>query len=102
MPRRGGRRRRASVPIPKELRPIVGGAVLVASVRAVDAVWRRVTGRPTPIATPTGDTVPADTTSADPATVRDRLIYAALLGAAMRLARRVGLPKDGPNGRSPA
>ena len=95
--------------IPKPLRPFVGGAVLVAGVRVVDTLWRRVTGRPTPIENRGAD----DTRAGEAAVVRDRLAYALLLGAAMRVARRAGLPKKdpddgaggrngGPDGRSPA
>lgn len=112
MARRGPDRRGRSRPVPKELRPVIGGVVLVATVRAVDAVWRRVTGRPTPVEDPVETPVEAATDATDPAgavdpsVVRDRLLYATLLGGALRLARRMGLPKDGagggPNGRSPA
>jgi hypothetical protein len=103
---------RGGSPIPKGLRPLIGGAVLVASVRVIDVAWRRITGRPTPS---TSDTdVDADALDAGaPSVVRDRLLYALLLGGAERLARRSGLPKpkqrdrsqpDGPaqNGKSPA
>ena len=101
---------RAGSGIPKPLRPLVGGAVLVGSVRVVDALWRRVTGRPTPVASQGTD----DERAGEPAVVRDRLAYALLLGAAMKVARRAGLPKKdaakkdgakqdgGHNGRSPA
>ena len=96
--------------IPKPLRPLVGGAVLVGSVRVVDALWRRVTGRPTPVESRATDEERAD----EPTVVRDRLAYALLLGGAMKVARRAGLPKKdaaqkdaakedgGVNGRSPA
>ena len=101
MARRGRRGRGALRRVPEELRPIVGGAVLVAAVRTVDLLWRRIGGRPTPVGPHTSDAA----TDA----VRDRLLYAALLGGALRLARRLGLPKDaadrtrdGRNGRSPA
>ena len=103
---------RGGSPIPKGLRPLIGGAVLVASVRVIDVAWRRITGRPTPTTSDTG----ADADAPDagsPSVVRDRLLYALLLGGAARLARRSGLPKpkkrdrsqpDGPaqNGKSPA
>jgi hypothetical protein len=79
--------------IPKPLRPIVGGAVLVAAVRVVDAAWRRVTGRPTPVDARAGAT-DADARAGEPGAVRDRLAYALLLGGAMRLARALGLPQD--------
>ena len=91
--------------VPKPLRPLVGGAVLAAGVRVADALWRRVTGRPTPVES----RGPDDERAGEPAVVRDRLAYALLLGAAQRFARRAGLPaKDagakepGRNGRSPA
>ena len=95
--------------VPRPLRPLVGGAVLVAGVRVIDALWRRVTGRPTPVASRVRD----DEHASEPAVVRDRLAYALLLGAAQRFARRAGLPakdagaragaKDpGRDGRSPA
>lgn len=74
--------------VPKELRPIVGGIVLVAGVRTIDALWRRIARRPTPVTAPMQD--------ADNGPVRDRLVYAALLGAALRLARRAGLPAEEP------
>jgi hypothetical protein len=64
----------------------VGGIVLVAGVRTVDAFWRRIARRPTPT------TAPAQ--HEDAGTVLDRLLYATLLGAALRLARRVGLPEE--------
>ena len=91
--------------VPKPLRPLVGGAALVAGVRIVDALWRRIAGRPTPTETRAAD----DGRAGEPAVVRDRLAYALLLGAALRLARRAGLSKKdagrtdgGANGRSPA
>ena len=77
--------------LPKDVRPLVGGAVLVAAVRATDAVWRRVARRPVPTADAAG-TVDAGHDT-DPRVVRDRLAYAALLGGALRLARRLGLPR---------
>jgi len=99
-------RRRSA--IPKPLRSLIGGAVLVMSVRTIDAVWRRTTGRPTPLDVPQD----ADVDASDPGIVRDRLLYVLLLRGATRLARRSGLPRTdpestdpstrGPNGRSPA
>ena len=88
--------------IPKPLRPVVGGAVLVAAVRVVDVAWRRVTGRPTPVdaratevdGADASDVTAADARAGEPAVVRDRLVYALLLGGAMRLARSLGLPKE--------
>jgi len=92
---------RRSSRLPGPLRTFVGSAVLVVAVRTVDVVWRRVTGRPTPI-----EAAPAAGADASaPAVVRDRLVYALLLGGAARLARRVGLPQadaGARNGRSPA
>ena len=107
MTSRSRRRRDRTSRLPKELRPLVGGALLVATVRTVDAVWRRVTGRPTPVETPPTGGPDASTPVTDPSVVRDRLLYAGLLGGALRLARRMGLPKDEPkddlrNGKSPA
>ena len=82
--------------LPKDVRPLVGGAVLVAAVRAVDVAWRLVARRPVPTA---GAGAPADggddTDDTDPRVVRDRVAYAALLGGALRLARRLGLPRVG-------
>jgi hypothetical protein len=77
--------------IPKPLRPIVGGAVLVATVRVIDAAWRRITGRPTPV---DARATEADARAGEPAVVRDRLVYALLLGGALLAARRLGLPED--------
>ena len=79
---------RGGLGVPKPLRPIVGGAVLVAGVRVVDALWRRVTGRPTPVESRGAD----DERAGEPTIVRDRLAYALLLGAVMKVARRAGLP----------
>jgi hypothetical protein len=93
MARSGDTGRRRTTGIPKALRPIVGGIALVGSVRLIDAAWRRVTGRPVPTdQPPAGDpSGPAD----DAGLVRDRVAYSLLLSAAMRLARRLGLPEDG-------
>ena len=79
--------------IPKPLRPIVGGLALVGTVRLIDAMWRRTTGRPTPSVEPTADGPPPGTAE-EARVVRDRVAYSLLLGGAMRLARRLGLPKD--------
>jgi len=73
--------------LPRSLRAMLGGAVLVGSVRVIDAVWRRTTGRPTPVEHRTGE---GDDRAADPTVVRDRLTYALLLGAAAWFARRIG------------
>jgi hypothetical protein len=92
--RRDGRRRdggRVTGGLPAPLRRLAGGIALVATVRAVDVLWRRLAGRPTPVAVRSDD---GDTRAADPAVVRDRLAYALLLGGALRLARRLGLPDD--------
>ena len=96
---------RRSSRIPRPLRPLVGGAVLVGAVRAIDLVWRRTTGRRPPLRAPaetdaagvTGAPTPPDDAAADaaPGVVRDRLLYALLLGGALRLARRAGLDADG-------
>jgi hypothetical protein len=96
---------RSGSSIPKPLRPLVGGVVLVVAVRVIDAAWRGVTGRATPVAA--RDTED-DARAGEPGVVRDRLLYALLLGGATRAARRFGLPKDAAtgngaeNGRSPA
>lgn len=84
----GGRRTRRA---PKDLRTAVGGIVLVAAVRTVDALWHRIAGRPTPVETRTEDDA---ITATDARVVRDRMLYATLLGAALRVARRAGLPED--------
>lgn len=89
MARRGRRRRSRAAGLPKELRPVVGGALLVATVRIIDAVWRRTTGRPTPVETGVAGDSLATTPLTEPAVVRDRLLYATLLGAALRPARRI-------------
>jgi len=73
--------------LPRSLRAMLGGAVLIGSVRVIDAVWRRTTGRPTPVE---DRTVEGDERAADPTVVRDRLTYALLLGAAAWIARRLG------------
>ncbi len=102
---------RRSPAAPKALRSLIGGAVLVGSVRIIDEAWRRFTGRPTPVDVSDGTDPDADNDAGAPAVVRDRLVYALLLGAAIGMARRVGLPVSdgsagsdvGPgNGRSPA
>jgi hypothetical protein len=77
--------------IPAPLRALVGAGMLAATVRVVDAAWRRGTGRPTPVE---GRSDHEDEDAAAPSVVRDRLVYALLLGGALRLARRAGLPKD--------
>lgn len=109
--RRRSRRRDDSTAMPKELRPLVGGLVLVATVRTIDALWRRLTGRQTPV-DPTSAVEDARAAGGtdDPSVVRDRMLYAALLSGALRLARRAGLPKEpkrgpqdkGGDGTSPA
>jgi len=101
--------RRTSSRIPKPLQPLLGGAVLVATVRAIDLVWRRTTGRRPPLRQqvdpeaidPTrGDDAPTAPDDSAPGMVRDRLIYALLLGGALRLARRAGLKDDEDTGRA--
>jgi hypothetical protein len=87
-------RRRSSVPRP--LQPLLGGALLVGVVRAIDAVWTRTTGRRPPL--PMDGPEPID--DAAPGVVRDRLVYALLLGGALRLAKRVGL-KDAEGDEDP-
>lgn len=78
-------RRRSSIPRP--LQPLLGGALLIGAVRAIDAIWTRTTGRRPPL--PTEGAEPVD--DAAPGVLRDRLVYALLLGGALRLAQRVGL-----------
>jgi hypothetical protein len=82
--------------LPRPLRRLVGAAVLAGTVRGVDALWRRVTGRPTPV---DARSVEDGRRAQEPAVVRDRLLYALLLGAALRLARSAGLPKDTEDGQ---
>jgi hypothetical protein len=103
MRRRDTRASRRTSHIPKPLQPLLGGVVLVATVRAIDLVWRRTTGRRPPLRqqvdprsvepTPAADAATAPDDAA-PAVVRDRLVYALLLGGALRLARRAGLKDD--------
>jgi hypothetical protein len=71
--------------LPKPLRPLVGSVVLVGTVRVVDALWRRMTGHRPPAGGPDA------TDTSDARVLRERLVYALLLGAALRLARRAGL-----------
>lgn len=80
---------RGRAPLPRPLRALVGTAALVGTVRIIDSVWRRTTGRPTPVTTREDD----DARATEPAVVRDRLVYALLLSGALRAARRLGLPK---------
>jgi hypothetical protein len=75
--------------LPQALRPLVGGAVLVGTVRAIDAVWHGVTGRHPPTVQD-GQAAP----SSEARLLRDRLVYAALLGTALRIARRAGLADE--------
>ncbi len=96
MARHGQPRTRLSG-IPRPLQPLVGGLVLIASVRIVDALWRRSTGRPVPSAAPEAGASAAGS-AAEARAVRDRVVHAFLLGAAMRVARRSGLPR-GDTGR---
>ena len=100
MARRDPRRTRLTS-IPRPLKPLAGGLVLVASVRIVDALWRRSTGRsalspaPSPAPSPGPDTdAPMTGSAAEAREVRDRVVHAFLLGAAMRVARWSGLPRD--------
>lgn len=96
MARRDPRRTRLTG-IPGPLQPLVGGIVLVASVRLVDALWRRSTGRPAPSPAPSPgpDTdAPVTGSATEAREVRDRVVHAFLLGAAMRVARWSGLPRD--------
>jgi hypothetical protein len=92
MARRDPRRTRLTG-IPRPLQSLVGGIVLVASVRIVDALWRRSAGRPAPSPGPDTD-APVTESAAEARVVRDRVVHALLLGAAMRVARWSGLPRD--------
>lgn len=74
--------------LPKPIRSAIGSAVLVATVRIVDAAWRRTTRRPTPIEHGASDATQADASRV----VSDRLWYALLLDSALRLAHHAGLP----------
>lgn len=65
----------------------VGALVLVSSVRVVDALWRRIFQRLTPVEAIV-DLENID--SSDPRVVHDRLVYALLLVGALRLASRAG------------
>jgi len=85
--------------LPKALRPLVGSVVLVGTVRAIDLVWRQVTGRRPPVGPSAATTTdpgadPAEDATTDARRLRDRLLYAVLLGAALRLARRTGLSDE--------
>lgn len=94
MTRRSGSHRTFRPRLPGPLRSVVGGLVLVGSIRIIDTSWRRVTGRPTPTSDPVAGEPSAH--RADEARgLRDRVVYALLLTGAMRLARRLGLPRDG-------
>jgi hypothetical protein len=87
--------------VPGAVRPYLSGLVLVVAVRAVDAVWTRVTGDrpPTRSATDASGAPVAPGHDGAPRTVRDRLTYALLLGAALRVAKRAGLREPrGPKG----
>ena len=74
--------------VPAVVRPIVGGLVLAGGVKVIDVLWTRVSGR-----RPPSDGVADDDTG--PRTVRDRVVYALLLGGMMRLAERAGLASMG-------
>lgn len=107
--------RRSIDRVPAGLRPLVGSVVLAGGVKLVDALWTRFSGYRPPGASPAsepslggGATIPAGshgerdgtgTGTADddtgPRTVRDRLLYALLLGGMLRLAQRVGLAPEG-------
>jgi len=88
----GARDARSGSWIPKQVRPLLGSIVLVGAVRAVDALWTRVSGRRPPHRDP--DTTPQDDASAS--VVRDRLAYALLLDGVLRVARRAGLRDSDP------
>jgi hypothetical protein len=105
-------RRRSRVP--GSLRPLIGGAVLVGTVRLVDVLWTRLSGRRPPLADGSSETgggeaggamgrAATESAAADdasPRAVRDRLLYALLLGGALRMARRAGLPDDDAQDRT--
>jgi len=79
--------------LPGPVREAIGGAVLVGAIRTIDALWRRITGRPTPLE---ARRAIEDREAGEPAVVRDRLVYAALMGGAARLAERAGLTSKRP------
>jgi len=83
-------RKRRERSLPGPVREAIGGAVLVGAIRTIDALWRRVTGRPTPLE---ARMATEDREAGEPAVVRDRLLYAALMGGAARLAGRAGLTR---------
>jgi hypothetical protein len=76
-------RERGRLHVPRALAPLIGAAVLVASTRVIDLAWRRFRG------------MPAD----EDRSVSGRLLRATLLGSALALARRVGLPAAPSDGR---
>lgn len=73
----GGIGRRRATLVPRAIASLVGAAVLVASARTIDAAWRRTRGM----------------SAAEDDSVSGRLLRASLLGAALRLAQRLGLPE---------
>jgi len=83
--------------VPSALRPLVGSVVLVGGVRLVDALWARLGGRRPPTEAAPSEPGTGDDTA--PALVRDRVLYALLLGGVMRLAERAGLTPAGRRGR---
>ena len=95
-------RKRRERSLPGPVREAIGGAVLVGSVRTIDALWHRIAGRPTPLEARAAreDAAAADTSAGEPAVVRDRLVYALLLRGAARLAERAGLTKQPPAQRT--
>lgn len=90
-------RRSITARLPRPLRPIVGSIALVGSVRLVDAVWRRVMGRPAPTVGEAVDAPPTGTAE-EARLVRDRVLHGLLMTGAMRFARRLGLPDDDGSG----
>lgn len=75
--RQGGRGPRRATPLPRAIAPLVGAVVLVTAARMIDAVWRRTRGM----------------SAAEDDSVSGRLLHASLLGAALSLAQRLGLPE---------
>jgi len=77
MARRRTAKGRTSSRSPAAYAPLVGSAVLVGVVRGIEALWVRTRGvRPT-----------------EESTTAARLVHAALLTGALRLAYRTGLPR---------
>jgi hypothetical protein len=115
-------RRRVLDRVPTGLRPIVGSVLLAGGVRLVDVLWTRLSGRRPPGASSASTSATTSLTGGDagssaraqasgsqaapggaddtgPGTLRDRLVYALLLGGVLRIAERAGLAAAGRRGR---